>query len=315
MLTALSSVLVVALLAQPIPAHERIDVDESLERALATDAPSADDPVDAHGPGADITDEDPGADQAGRANPNEVEDVPERVLVLGDSTGFAIGFYAPPDLPEGIASVDNRAVNGCSILAPLGFAHPQLIEGKPFPVGREPYLTEPLCAGIDEVIDVGLGQDPTVIVLSFGVWEIGPVQSPDGRVLPARSPEAAHLIENRIVDIAGRAADAGARTVLAPVACPGPAESYRFLHEEGLMSWVADVAESVRSRGEDLGLDVSILPVSPSACVDGDPLGEATEEKNRAMGDEVHVADEDGGAWLWNEWWGPGIVATGEGDG
>lgn len=286
--TAAAAVMLIAVAAEPVPAHRRIDTDESLEEALRKPPPTAPSTQ------GNVTETDPA----------------ERVMVLGDSTAFAIGFYAPDDLPEGIASVDNRAVNGCSVLAPLGYGHPQLRTGEPFIVGAEPFITVPQCAGIDEAIDIGLAGEPTVVVLDFGSWEVGPVQAPDGRRLDARSPEVTAAIRTRLFEIMERTDMAGARTVLAPVACPGPDPSFDFLRVGDPLPWVATLAGDVLQAGIDAGFDVAIMPTPPTACVDGDPLGEATDAKNRAMDDEIHVLDADGGAWVWNDWWGPGIAAT-----
>jgi peptidoglycan/LPS O-acetylase OafA/YrhL len=265
--------------AVPPPVHERIDT-----AAAATDA--------LHRPPPTVPAGDPDL----------------RVMVEGDSVAWTAGYYAPlpPDLPDGIASIDLRALIGCGLLAAEGWKYPSRAAGGVF--------TEPAggaCARQPEIERIGLDAHPDVVLLFPGAWEYVAARTPDGHVVPARSDEMAEVLSVRLRRRIRAANDAGARMVLVQWACPG-----RLVTDErgdpGYIRWIDDLLDRVAraARAED-GARVDVLAPSPEVCVDGDPTGDPTPAKADATGDEVHITSGAGGRWAWEHWLAPALVAMG----
>ncbi|CAN5888872.1 hypothetical protein BH23ACT2_BH23ACT2_01750 [soil metagenome] len=133
------ALLLVAQQAVLPPVHERIDASESAAAALRspppTVAPSMAPPAregladGASGPGGPDdgapTDGEPAGDEPDAVSP---EPQPQRVMLIGDSVAFSAAYHrdrSMAPLPEGIASIDSRAIIGCDLLAAERWERPQ----------------------------------------------------------------------------------------------------------------------------------------------------------------------------------------------
>ena len=259
------------------PVHERLDAADSLELAL----------------GAPPTTADPGAAAADG----------ERVMIVGDSVAFTAGLYGPEDPTViGLESIDNRAVIGCGVLAPIGFRYPNRAGDFVLAAGGD-------CQGQEEAIDRGLSGRPSVLLLLPGAWEHSDVQSPGRRRIEARSPTMERVLRERFLDLAERADDVGARTVLLQWACPGPDTDPRRSNDE-FIEWFDNLLDDVAEAGREQGLDIESAPPPKGVCVDDDPTAAATKAKNEALDDEVHASTQEGGLWWWKTWLLPAIEST-----
>lgn len=96
------------------------------------------------------------------------------------------------------------------------------------------------------------------------------------------------------------------RTALVEWSCAPGEASDPFLVEG--TRWYNDLIREVATARPGT---ISIPP-NERVCVNADPTGEPTEEKNRAWGYEVHPADRE---WLWNVQIGPALWAASIGRG
>ncbi|MCB0960653.1 MAG: acyltransferase [Acidimicrobiales bacterium] len=263
--------------AEPPPKHETVEAEEAAREALRP----------------------PPSTEAGTA------DGGLRVMLAGDSVAWTYGYYRPhgDELPEGIASVDSRAIIGCGLLAGEGWGYPLHGDG--------PFVRPAAgaCADQPEAERLGLEGQPDVVLLFPGAWEWSDAESPDGRVVAARSPEMRDLVVERLLRKARAADAAGARTVIAQWACPGP-ESAPPLRDPAYLAWIDDVIAETAAEGRAAGLDVEVLEASPAVCTDGEAQGTPTPERAAATGGEIHVVSFEGGRWLWDAWLAPGLLAT-----
>lgn len=287
-LASSAAVVVLALVtATSAPVHEQVDTEQAAADALrpAPTAPPTTEPTTPDG--------------------TPEPDAPLRVMVTGDSVAWTLGYYAPSGdgLPEGIASVDSRAIIGCGLLSSERWEY--RIEGSDAPFRRAPEA----CVEQPEAERIGLSASPDVVLMFPGAWEWGEVRSPDGQVYAAQSPELAEVLAQRMLDRIEAAHEAGAAVGLVEWICPGPdAEDERA--DPAFITWLngllADTAERARS---ELGAEVGVLGPNEEVCEGGVATGAATDDKNRAMNAEVHVQTREGGAWAWSAWLAPGLRA------
>jgi len=268
-------------LAVPPPVHERVDTAEAAQEALrpVVTAP------------ASTTAAPPGEPQ------------PLRVMIIGDSVAWTVGYYKPTPLPDGIASIDSRAIIGCGILSSEGWGYPQ--------GGPDGPIVHPgggACSAASEAEALGLAGSPDVVLTFPGSWEWSKAESPDGHLVPAQSPEMAAVLTDRLLERAQAANDAGARFVVVPFSCPG-AKAAGVRKDPAYLRWINDLLVDVVDRVDDAGGDAQLLEPTDEVCVNGDALGEPTDAKRAATADEVHVADGSGGAWIWNQWLAPALTA------
>ena len=279
--SAIAVLAVAFALAVPPPVHERVDTAEAAQEALrpVETAPSS------------TTSAPPGEPQ------------PLRVMITGDSVAWTVGYYKPTPLPDGIASIDSRAIIGCGLLAAEGWGYPQ--GGPDGPIVRP---GAGACDKAPEAEAIGLSGRPDVVLTFPGSWEWSKAEAPDGRMVDAQSPEMAGILTDRLVAKAKAANDAGARFVVVPFSCPG-AEAAGVRKDPAYLTWINDLLADIVAEVEAAGGDAALLEPTDAVCVDGDPLGEPTEAKRVATADEVHVASWEGGSWIWNQWLAPSLVA------
>jgi hypothetical protein len=276
------AVLVAAfVLAVPPPVHERVDSAEAAAEALHPAAPVP----------------------ASTTSPPPGEPLPLRVMIIGDSVAWTVGYYKPTPLPEGIASIDSRAIIGCGLLASEGWGYPQ-----GGPDGPIVHPGSGACTKASEAEALGLAGRPDVVLTFPGSWEWSKAERPDGTTVPAQSPEMAQVLTDRLLAHVRAANDAGARFVIVPFSCPG-AEAAGVRKDPDYLQWINGLLADVVDRANDAGGDAQLLEPTDEVCVDGDPAGEPTGAKRVATADEVHVADWNGGSWIWNQWLGPGLLA------
>src|SRR5699024_4852903 len=229
-------------------------------------------------------------------------DGPERVMLVGDSVAWTIGFYAPTDdPPQGIATIDSRAAIGRGLLAHRDYEWQSAAGGWETP-GIE------ACASVAEGLDIGFEGEPDVLVVLPGAWEWSDLRDSTGTVVPGQSPEMASLLIDRLLELAQQADEVGARTLLVEWACPGPDTDPN--RRGAYIPWINEVLADAAEQGTADGLEIAVGHPSESVCVGGDPAARATPEKSAAMGDEVHVDDPDSGRWLWENWLAPMIRET-----
>jgi peptidoglycan/LPS O-acetylase OafA/YrhL len=264
------------------PRHETVESAEAASEALRppeTALPAIDDGV-------------PGGDPA-----------PLRVMVAGDSVAWTVGYYRPRDaaLPEGIASIDSRAIIGCGLLAGEGWEYPDGGDG--------PFIAPAAdaCEAQPEAEQLGLAGRPDVLLVLPGAWEWSDVRSPEGVVVEGQSAEMAELLVERLLRKVRAANEVGARTVLVEWACPG-VEAAPQLRDADYVRWINGVlAETVaQARREGIG-PVEVLVPTDAVCEGADALGDPTAAKDDATGAEIHVVSFEGGTWIWEAWLAPGL--------
>jgi hypothetical protein len=274
------------------PLHERIDTAQAAADALRPVAPPATEPpTDPAGS--------PGPPPPPEA-PEEIDAGPLRVMLAGDSVAWTVGYYAPTgdDLPEGIESIDSRAIIGCGLLSSEGWEY--RVEGV-FRSAPEACREQP------EAEKLGLAGSPDVVMMLPGAWEWGDMRSPDGQFFGARSPELAEVLTDRMFQRVTAAHEAGAQVVLVEWVCPGDDAGGVRVNPE-FTTWINALMAEVAERGRsELGARVSVLGPTDEVCEGGVATGPPTPAKDEAMAREVHVQTPEGGRWVWHTWFGPGL--------
>lgn len=264
------------------PAHEQIDTEESA--SMVTHPPPPPPPPPPSDPGE--------AGQRGL-----------RVMTTGDSVIWTALFQLPQDrIPEGIATIDGRAVIGCGLMASDGWLY------RSSDPDSEPFVSPAggACAEQAEGERIGLTGDPDVVMAWPGAWETIDVQSPSGEIFEAGTPEYAELVVDKLVQQARAAHGVGAAFAIVPWACPGPDAPLERRTPEHLAQ-MQDIVDTAVERTQSENLDAFVVEPNDAVCVESDPLGEPTPEKNRAMNDEVHVKDPEGAVWVWDTWLAPAL--------
>ena len=288
------------------PVHEEVSATESIEMALAppptapattttapttTEAPAttttAAPPVDVEVAG--VTAVAPPPPPPSPPPPTTAPLPPMRLMVAGDSLGFAAAYPSPSpaELPDFVASVDMRAIIGCGVLAGVGYLP---IDDAGEGAGSFD------CSRQLEAEQVGLSASPDWMVFFSGGWEHIAWQHPDGRVLGSRSAELRAVLLDQLIHRANVAAGAGTRTAFVAWVCPHGVNATR---RGDYANWYNDV---LREAAAAVPGSFVVEPTD-RVCVGANAAGEPTEEKHAAFTDH-HVEDR---RWLWQEWLGPSI--------
>jgi peptidoglycan/LPS O-acetylase OafA/YrhL len=278
--------------AEDPPVHERLDADDALAEAAAPPPTRPVEPEPPPVPGPSPT---PGQED----EPAE----PLYVMVAGDSIGWTIVYYLEFDLgaaPEGIASVDGRAIIGCGVLAGDGWEYREASGAWGLPAGGD-------CVRQRDAEATGLSGSPDVVLTMPGGWEAVDTRSPDGRVVEAQSPEMEDLLVEALVERAQAAHDAGAAYGLVEWACPG-SNARVEVRDDGYVRWINATIERVAEEARSLGIDAFVIEADEAVCTGADPTGEPTAERITATGDETHAIDNAGAKWFWQEWLGPALL-------
>jgi peptidoglycan/LPS O-acetylase OafA/YrhL len=223
---------------------------------------------------------------------------PMRIMTAGDSQAFmAAAPKIPRDkLPPYIESVTTAGVLGCGILV-------RAPEWTMFDPDRGGDVPGAYCLDSAEVAEVeALKARPDWMVVFSGGFE-RPFGYKDrtGRLVPARDPELRASIVKHLSSRVERARAHGVRTALVEWACMG--EEAGNTEKAGWTRWhnkiLSEVAASIPGT--------AIIEPNDKVCVNSDPTGSPTPDKERAWGHEVHPKDLE---WLWNVQLGPELLAA-----
>jgi len=216
----------------------------------------------------------------------------ERVMIFGDSVAFSYGATLPAELPEGIASIDNRGLPFCGMV----MWWPGLTDGS-------------ICDKLEDMLHTGLSAEPDVVIWLPGAWEWYPVRTPEGEEVPAQSPRMSEVLQERFLLVARMADEVGARVILVPFTCPGHDQEPGRLtptFKHWINQTIADAVDQLRAAGIEASLG---LP--PDGVCIGGINGEPTPEKNVALKDEIHASGTaEAAEWIWFDWLGPIIRET-----
>ena len=284
---AVGLIALVTVRSTPLPVHERIDTAEAVAMAVRRPPPTTTtSPGVGPGPATDL--------------PPAAPDL--RVLVIGDSVAFTVGYYAPDagDLPSGIASIDSRSVIGCGVFAAAGWDYERDSGGFGPAAGGD-------CVGQAEGEKVGLSGEPDLVVTFPGAWEAKAVRSPSGEVIEARSPRMREALVDALVTRAVAAHAVGARFVMVEWACPSN-DTPRTRRDADYIEWINNVMrDAAMVATADHQVDASVLPAGSQICVGG-ATGEPTSDKAVFMGASNHVLGFPEGRRMWARWLGPALV-------
>ena len=219
------------------------------------------------------------------------------VLVVGDSVGYTLGEYAPPEIP-GVASVDARALPGCGLLVEGTRPAEAVAAGAP-----DDYAG---CATpVADADRLGLEGDPDVVLLVTGAWESSDHER-DGRTVgpgdPGWTAEVRDLLDARVTDLSAQ----GAVVALWADPCGPDADERRR------QAWFTDEVLSpvAEARPE------AVLVRPAEVTCDGDRAVTDVPEVGDPRPDDGQHWSEEGAAWLWREWLGPelGDLASTDGE-
>lgn len=227
----------------------------------------------------------------------------ERVLLIGDSVAFTMGWYLYGHVPDELRTVTMRAALGCGLLSGLGY---QWQDQAGFWIDPG----EGLCAKASKAVYEAIDRKPSVLLVEAGSWEAFAVRSPAGRVIQPMTRTMSTLLTDRILDLAARAHRVGARTVLIEWSCPGPRHVLPAIRAVSYIRWLNDVMHDAASEGRRRGYEMAVLAPNDKVCVGGRADGSPTKAMLDATSGGIHVTSVGGARWLWDEWLGPGIAAT-----
>lgn len=219
---------------------------------------------------------------------------PARVMVSGDSVAFTAAFeYRQSDLPPSIASLDGRGVIGCGVLSRRRW-HPVDTSGRGEPAPA-------ICADQAKGEQLGLSVRPEWDVLFAGAWEHVGYAEPDGTIHEAMSDGLRMALLDNLTERARTDRAAGTRTAFVAWACPGRKSGVRW--PDGYATWMNAILREAAARVEG----AIVIEPTQRVCVDGDPDGDPTVEKDEAYHQAHHPEDQ---AWLWKIWLGPALEAA-----
>jgi len=249
---------------------------------------------------------DPGADPpfdpaapvvaTGAVDPGTVHGRPLRVLIVGDSVGWSLGWQV--QAVEAAVDISNRAVIGCGLLPPEARWIGEAAGTRSYPDG---------CSVQAEAEARGMASGPDVVLLWLGAWEVFD-QELDGRRLRVGSDEYGSLLEARLQARVDAARAAGAPTVMALVPCFDDRLAPEFRPERLDPERVAWVNERVRAvAGRNPGWVRLIDPATVLCGPDGTSLGVA-EDGTVVREDGSHF--DTTAVWFWDHYLATAIGAA-----
>jgi hypothetical protein len=230
-------------------------------------------------------------------SPSQVFDRPLRVVIVGDSVGWSIGWELEGRLlPE--VDLQIRAIIGCGT---IGHGGSWGVEGR----GWFPYKNG--CEEQAEAERLGLEAGPDVVLMWIGAWEVFD-QRVDGQVLEVGTAAYAERLRadlQRRID----AARAVAVPVVMPVVpCFGPSEqpeyNVRRLDPDAIV-WVNEQIRYVAERNPGW---VRLVDPSNVLCdAQDEPL---TEVDGLALRQDGAHFDRDAARWFWDAWLGAALASA-----
>lgn len=257
-----------------------VRVDESYDGETDARDPGPDPPFDPAAPLMVSNDD---------GDPTAVHGRPLRVVLMGDSAAWTLGWELGDALDPGI-DVSNRAVIGCGVMPP---------ESQWGSDGDyEQY--GPLCADQMEVETRGFSEGPDVVVVWLGAWEVFDhrLMDEDLLVFTARYEE---VVEQRLQQRIDRAREIGVPAILTVVPCMGgtPESDNRLVRGDAArVGWVNDRIEEVAARNPGW---VRMIDPTPHLCDDEGRPVQANGDGLQLRPDGVHF-ESDSAVWMWNSW-------------
>lgn len=223
-----------------------------------------------------------------------------RVLMVGDSTAWTLGWALTPEQTPGLQVYD-RAALGCGLLPDAR----GIVDGR---------LDEPEqraeCEKQDQRWALGLQENPDVVVMGWGAWELYDQQRADGTTLHVGTAKWRKALLDQFdkdVDFLNRYTEA--RIVLLDIPCyhehtvalGGPTSDRndpKRLHE---------VQSVFREAARRHASQVTVVPISQWVC----PNGHFQTSRDGVVlrPDGVHIGGKDGPAFTWQNFLGPRISA------
>jgi peptidoglycan/LPS O-acetylase OafA/YrhL len=229
----------------------------------------------------------------GQNPPNGVLDV----VVVGDSTGWTLTYQIAE--PPGMR-ITSGAVLGCGVdpAAVMLADVPTVVVGDPVPCDFAPEMWE----------FVATNEDPDVVLLSFGAWEVFDRELPDGTRLDVGTPEWSAWLTEDLRSLTGRLAAAAPDAVIAIPRVPCFDEREDWLggpdsprNDPQRVADVNAVLDEFALANPDR---VALLPMDDWLCPGGSPAGEIDGVRLRYDG--VHFTSESA-THLWAERLGPSL--------
>jgi len=262
----------------------------------ATTAVTTTIPIDGGSPGPFSEAPSMVVDPVAQGDPASIHDRALKVLLVGDSVGWSLGFRVE-NIPSGI-DLSDRALIGCGL-------HPQYAR---FIVGnREPEEYPESCLKQDEVEQYGLDWGPDVVLLWFGAWEIFDHEI-NGQRLNVGTPEMKEALETRIQDRVNRYRSLGLPTLIAALGCFGPNATRlgNERHDRDRIDWVNARIRAVAKRNRGW---VRIIDPTKQICEDDLTAREKTPDGEQMRPDGAHFVATTA-SWFWNEWLAGQIAAA-----
>ena len=228
--------------------------------------------------------------QSADGDPAAVHGRPLRVVLLGDSVAWTLGWSMEGGLDPGI-ELSTRAIIGCGMMP---------IDAAWGAAGSDMQDYGSLCAEQAEAERKGYADEPDLILLWMGAWEVFD-HVWQGEELKVGSQRYAEVLEGRIQERIDRAREIGVPVVVAVVPCMGEVPAGTFdgvRREEDRVRWVNDRIRKVALRNP--GWVRMVDPTSQLCDSSGQPI-ETTAHGVEIRPDGVHF-EVDSAMWLWNTW-------------
>ncbi len=235
----------------------------------------------------------PGGAAMGASSPAPVAMKDLRILVVGDSVAFSLGYYFRPDLVGG-AAAQTKAVLGCGVSG-----------GRTF-YGGNALPPNPACDKWPEEWRSGVETfRPNVVAMVIGAWEVFD-REVNGRTLKVGTPEWSSYLAGQLEEGLGIVTAGGARLAMLDVPCfaqprLGLGDGSSERDDPSRIAAVNGVIAAVAARHPQ---QVATVDLAGFLC----PGGRAVEQMNGAelRGDGVHFTQA--GAELAWRWLGPQLA-------
>ncbi len=230
------------------------------------------------------------------ADPQAVFGRPLRIMVTGDSVGWSLAWAASAGGLIPSIEISNRALVGCGILP--ADAVRLYRDGPP-----EPYAA--LCQDTVEAQVLGLAEQPDVVLLWVGAWEV--MDHRLGKTdLRVGSRSYARVVERALQERLDLFRAAGVPTVIPLVTCFDASPRYTERLDRGRIDWVNARIRAVISRNRGW---VRAIDPGPVLC---GPDGQArrTNEAGVVMRADGAHFEADAATWFWNTWLAGAVAST-----
>ena len=212
-----------------------------------------------------------------------------RIALVGDSAGASLDYYRP-----NIPSIDYKgggSTVGCGVMAPA--------------VPNEGAEIKPLCADWKEKWATALDEDPDVVLMVLGAWEINPHWLGDQKLTPAgvddTDPATTAFVDDRLDEAVELVEEkSGARIAALQLACAPPedlgvGEAQPPRTDPEIVDWFNARLDALAERHPGV---VQVVSLNDHLCPDGDPVADLDGVVLRDDG--THWTEESAPiAWSW----------------